>query len=510
MELERIGVVLRPRTPREAVDLGVAMLREHAVAVWSAWFAFTLPVAVLCIGVGSLVGLPWLGLLLLWWMLPLFDRLPVFVLSRAVFDRAPGWRETLQGQRKMPWGGTFASLSWRRLDTRRALRLPLELLEGLTGKQKGPRWRVLRRNISGSAVMLSYGCLMLELVLFFSVFLLIALFVPRELVADPFGGLFRHNRQGDSEGLSIFVSIVGYLAMSVIEPWYVASGFGLYLTRRTQLEAWDIDLAFRRMRQRLMSAGSALLLVLACMAWPPLSHAAAAKAADVQPSDPYQSVQIDKVMEPPKADGERAFGAAAAQAYQDKRFGRPIKKLEWVPRQLFDPPKRQNVNIDPPDTGNLFAGGINILLWSLLAIAVVVLVIFAMRHLRQRVPASAKPREALHTQVAELPVAAPLPNDLASATRMLWHGGKRREALALLYRGCVEQVAAASQGGVPDDATEAECLRRARALDNQAHRQRAVAIVRTWQYAAYADRFPSDSDVDALLAGWPAQAERLV
>jgi len=75
MELERIGVVLRPRTPREAVDLGVAMLREHAVAVWSAWFAFTLPVAVLCIGVGSLVGLPWLGLLLLWWMLPLFDRL---------------------------------------------------------------------------------------------------------------------------------------------------------------------------------------------------------------------------------------------------------------------------------------------------------------------------------------------------------------------------------------------------------------------------------------------------
>ena len=32
----------------------------------------------------------------------------------------------------MPWGGTWASLSWRRLDTQRALRLPLELLEGLT------------------------------------------------------------------------------------------------------------------------------------------------------------------------------------------------------------------------------------------------------------------------------------------------------------------------------------------------------------------------------------------
>lgn len=506
MELERIGVVLRPRTPREAVDLGVAMLREHAVAVWSAWFAFTLPIAVICIALGSLLGLPWLGLLLLWWMLPLFDRLPVFVLSRAVFDRAPHWRETLRGQRKMPWGGTWASLSWRRLDTHRALRLPLELLEGLTGKQRGPRWRVLRRNISGSAAMLTYGCLQLELVLFFSVFLLIALFVPRELVSDPFGGLFRHNPQDSSDSLSIFVSIVGYFAMSVIEPWYIASGFGLYLTRRTQLEAWDVDLAFRRMRHRLMNAGRALALVLACVAFPQLSHAADEKAVA-----PKQTARIDKVFSPLTSESDRAFSGAASQAYTDKRFARPIKKLEWVPRQLFDqskPDKVDKVDLEPPDTGNLFAGGINILLWSLLAVVVVMLAIFAMRHLRLRAPTIGKSSEKLHTSVTELPMAAPLPDDLAGVTRMMWRDGKRREALALLYRGCVEQVAAASHSGVPDDATEAECLRRARALDNEEYRRRAVAIVRTWQYAAYADRFPSDHEVDVLLTGWPAQAGR--
>lgn len=504
MELERIGVVLRPRTPREAVDLGVAMLRAHAVAVWSAWFAFTLPIAVVSMALGSLVGRPWLGLLLLWWMLPLFDRLPVFVLSRAVFDRAPNWRETLRGQRKMPWGGTWASLSWRRFDTQRALRLPLELLEGLTGKQRGPRWRVLRRNISGSAAMLTYGCLQLELVLFFSVFLLIALFVPRELVSDPFGGLFRHNPNDSSYSLSIFVSIVGYFAMSVIEPWYIASGFGLYLTRRTQLEAWDIDLAFRRMRHRLMNVGRVLALVLACMALPQLSHA----AGDKKTARPSQSVQIDKVFDSLKADSDRAFSKAVSQAYEDKRFGRPIKKLEWVPRQLFDQ-SPEKVNLDPPSTGNLFAGGVNILLWSLLAVVVIMLVIFAMRHLRLRVPVAGRSGETLHTSVTELLETEPLPDDLAGMTRVLWRGGKRREALALLYRGCVEQVAAASHSDMPDDATEAECLRRARALDNEEHRQRAVAIVRTWQYAAYADRFPSDHEIDALLTGWPAQAGRV-
>lgn len=501
MELERIGVVLRPRSPREAVDLGVAMLREHAVAVWSAWFAFTLPVAVACIGLGALLGLPWLGLLLLWWLLPLFDRLPVYVLSRAVFDHAPGWRETLRGQRKMPWGGTWASLSWRRLETQRALRLPLEMLEGLTGKQRGPRWRVVRRNISGSAAMLTYGCLLLELVLFFSVFLLIALFVPRELVSDPFGGLFRHNAQDSSDSLSIFVSIVGYLAMSVMEPWYIASGFGLYLTRRTQLEAWDIDLAFRRMRQRLLNTGSTLALVLACVAFAPLSH-----AAEQKPDESPQRVQIDKVFGALKPGNDYTFRDAVSQAYQDERLGRSVKKLQWVPRKASEPTVEQKVDPGLPRIGNLFAGGVNILLWSLLAAALVALLVFAWRHLRPRVQAKDKPGEKMQTTMTELPMAAALPDDLASATHALWRGGKRREALALLYRGCVKQVAVASHGGIPDDATEAECLRRARALDNEEHRQRAVAIVRTWQYAAYADRFPSDNEVDVLLSGWPAQA----
>src|SRR5574337_290834 len=83
MELERIRVVLRPRVPREALDLGAAMLRANARAVWSAWFAFTLPLFVLCNALGVLLGLPWLGWVLIWWLRPLFDRLPLYVLSRA-------------------------------------------------------------------------------------------------------------------------------------------------------------------------------------------------------------------------------------------------------------------------------------------------------------------------------------------------------------------------------------------------------------------------------------------
>jgi len=46
------------------------------------------------------------------------------------------------------------------------------------------------------------------------------------------------------------------------EPIYVACGFSLYLNRRTVLEAWDLELVFRRLRQRLSSAAPLLMLVI--------------------------------------------------------------------------------------------------------------------------------------------------------------------------------------------------------------------------------------------------------
>ena len=35
-------------------------------------------------------------------------------------------------------------------------------------------------------------------------------------------------------------------AVLVLEPFYVAAGFALYLNRRTLLEGWDIEVALRR------------------------------------------------------------------------------------------------------------------------------------------------------------------------------------------------------------------------------------------------------------------------
>ncbi|MGO4704017.1 DUF4129 domain-containing protein [Dyella sp. 2RAB6] len=519
MELERITVALRPRTAREAVDLGAAMLRAHARTVWSAWFVFSLPVVALCIAAGWLLGLPWLATLLIWWLLPLFDRIPLYVLSRAVFERAPRWRETLRGQRQWRWGGTIASITWRRIDSHRALRLPMELLEGLAGKQRSERWRVLRRPIGTEASSLAFGCMELVLVIFLGAFLSVVLFIPAELMPDWIRGSVGGVARRTPEVTGALIAGVAYLAWSAIEPLHVAAGFALYLNRRTQLEAWDVDLAFRRLRDRWLAAGrgaAVLLLTLAC-AWPHGAWAQQAAAPVAKPA-PAQKVaaakpedvpvtQIETAFAVPASTSDQRFATAATEAFRDPRFGGEHKDHTWKPRNWSWDPKPVKLGRSPFEgIGNGFAMGIKGLLVLLLIGLIVAVAVYLIR--RARLPVLAlrvRSEAALDMHLETIEAQERLPDDLAGATHRLWSSGHRREALALLYRGCVEQVAAVLQVAVEPDATEADCLRSARRLDDTQRRQRAEAIVRAWQYAAYADRYPRDEDFARLLDGWPAR-----
>ncbi|HKR75083.1 MAG TPA: DUF4129 domain-containing protein [Rhodanobacter sp.] len=495
MELERISVVLRPRESREALDLGAAMLRANAGAVWPAWFAFTVPVFALCNTLGLLLGLPWLGLLLVWWLKPLFDRVPLYVLSRAVFDRAPRWRETLRGQRTLPWGPTVAGLSWLRIDSHRALRLPLELLEGAPRRQRAARWKVLRRKLVGEASLLTWGCLQFELVLFLSVWLLALWLLPQEWRPVSFASFFRHDVHGAATAWTLVAAAVDYLAMSAVEPLYVACGFALYLNRRTELEAWDIDLAFRRLRARLQDLGKVLCLLL-CLGLPFASHAATSTPKASPVNTPQQ------VFRQPLDDGDQRFAAAAAQVYRDPRFGGERHVRRWELKYSRQPAQPVNMGMAPL---RLLSGVFNALLWLALAAAVVALAWFAWRWsngLREQSPPPS-PEARQSTTVEETPEA--LPRDVAAAAHELWQAQRRREALALLYRGCAERIAQQLQLPFAVDATEADWLRHAATLGDPLRTQRVTAIVRTWQFAAYADRYPDQVAFERLLEGWPLQ-----
>lgn len=80
--------------------------------------------------------------------------------------------------------------------------------------------------------------------------MLVWLLIP-DVVALEFGDLLD---DGSAWG-QLWLNIIGFCGMSLVEPCYVAAGFALYLNRRTGLEAWDLELGFRQMAARWAGPG---------------------------------------------------------------------------------------------------------------------------------------------------------------------------------------------------------------------------------------------------------------
>ena len=70
---------------------------------------------------------------------------------------------------------------------------------------------------------------------------LIAWFLPEGLQSE----LWALYRDGESAPMQAAMSLGYGLVVLALEPFYVAAGFAMYLNRRVELEAWDIEQEFR-------------------------------------------------------------------------------------------------------------------------------------------------------------------------------------------------------------------------------------------------------------------------
>ena len=166
MELERIALALRARTPWEAMDLGVAMARTWWRQVWGAWFAVYAPVALVLTLV--LIDHPVIACLVLWWLKPVFDRVVLHVLGTAVFDAPPRVRDTLGALKRALTPGLIANLTLYRFDLARSFNLPIWQLERARGFEGRRRARVLHRKARGHAVWLTIIFMHFELAMVLS------------------------------------------------------------------------------------------------------------------------------------------------------------------------------------------------------------------------------------------------------------------------------------------------------------------------------------------------------
>jgi hypothetical protein len=246
VHLEQIQAVVRPRNSWEAIDLGFSMVRLWWQPLYKLWFFLVLPWAILVYLLFAWFKIEtfWLATVIVWWLKPLFDRVVLYFLSYSLFGEHPNLLQTLQALPTLLFKShLLLTLTLWRFDLARSFNLPVWQLEESSQKVATERIRQLQKKTRHTAVWLTITSLHFEaVVLYFSFFGLLYFMIPSHYDINWWLFLLEHHVWFEILAISFQL-----LALSIIEPLYVAAGFALYLNRRTHLEGWDIELTFRRL-----------------------------------------------------------------------------------------------------------------------------------------------------------------------------------------------------------------------------------------------------------------------
>lgn len=261
MEIEPITVTVRPRGRLEAIDLGYAMARENWRDLARAWMVTVVPLMI------ALNVLSWwwpsVAFFGAWWLKPAYDRIALWVLSRRVFGADAGIGALRRDLPMLLWRTQlFRDLTYRRLNVQRSFDLPVTQLERQTGGARRARLRSLRKGVIYTAQGLTIASAQFETVLYWSWLGIMFIMVPQEIDVDFASFIWG---TGTPLWFDFLKNALWSLTICIVEPFYVAAGFALYLNRRTWLEGWDLELAFRRMagNQRAEPAAAAGMMSVA-------------------------------------------------------------------------------------------------------------------------------------------------------------------------------------------------------------------------------------------------------
>ncbi|MES9877669.1 MAG: DUF4129 domain-containing protein [Candidatus Sedimenticola sp. 1PA] len=493
MEIGKLQMDLRRRGHWEAIDLGFALARRWFMPLWSLWMMTALPVGLLLLLVSG--GEIWLLLLLLWWFKPLYEPPLLFWMSRAVFGEKLTGKEVARQWWRIVRPQLLTNLTLRRFNPSRSFSLPVALLEGLNGKERRSRITILGQG-QHAATWLTFVGFILETILETSLVILLYFLIPEELRWIDIGGLLlAENRVG--ELLQIPITLLG---MSVIAPFYVAGGFALYLHRRSELEAWDIEINFRRTAERLKQGkrilpGLASLLLVTAMATCVLPDSAMA----AEPPAPDQAKQlVERVLQ------DEAFGRYEQQGYwkfvgeEEKSEANLEGLLDWL--EFF---------MDM--VSGFFKGYASmgeLLLWGV-AIAVVVFLLYKIIGNRGwftgwwQGDAGRRGSRQAPLELFGLDMRPDqLPDDIPASAYDLLRAGQLRSALSLLYRGALVRMVQDGLLEIPDSATEGECLELVRMHREGDEAEYFGQLTTHWLLMAYAHITPGREDVEALCHQW--------
>lgn len=488
MRLENLTIVLRPRQPWEAVDLGCALVRRDYGRILALWLISTVPLwLVLAL---LLRGSPGLFIVVAWWLKPMYGRLPLHFLSQSAFGDKPPLSQLIRQWPQLWFKQFFPALTIRRFSPIRSLSTPVRLLEGQKGAAVRARIRALATDANATAMTAVFA--LFELVVILGISTLITSFSTIEAPPDLSELLTDLPAFLESNRTLIWGGNVIYLlAMTLMEPFYIGAGFGLYLNARTRLEGWDIELVFRRLATRLAGRSGLTLLLLAGLFATATLHG----QQETAPPD-ASAAGVEKTL---------------SEIYARPEFKEHFREVKsWVP----DDAGKGDLN----HSDSFFTGDVSPFLgqvfYGVLLAGLALLLFFAIRWLVRnwhllgfRMPARPVrqgPRIVMGMDIA----AESLPDDIVGAARAAWHAGHIREALSLLYRGSLSRLVEQHRLPIRDSDTEEDCLLHVARHDRSTAAAYFEELTWAWIRTAYAGRPADAGEFEKLCAAWPFQQRK--
>lgn len=531
MNLDKLTIEIRPRRTWEAADLGILMARRWWLQLASTWVMLSFPLFVLL----AFLPLKWLWLqpLLLWWLKPLFERPLLFILSRTVFDEYPSTRQALRAFPSLALTQVFSSLLWRRLSLTRSLDLPVLQLEGLAGAERSKRLAVLHREgISPASALTIYG-IHIESFLAMGIAGIVFFLIPPSIDVH-WQNIYVELQ---SRWLNLAINFLAYLGAAVVAPFYVASGFSLYLNRRIKLEAWDVEIAFKRIVNKRVANGFGA---------PSAEQEVPASSTKKTPRNPinvpmsllFATLLSTSYLPRVEAQTQVSEATEVLPLLQDKNFEKidsaqsafdtiaEIKKLDvFNQRQVLNYPKFPWADLigEEDDANDFDLSGLDWLRDAAVFIAsvaefvlwgsVIFLILVVAYRYRQwllrytgwggNVRKPTRPSVMFGMEITQ----ESMPENVADTALAYWRAGKKRQALALLYLACLYQMI---ERGVDfgDGDTEGVCLTKAKMhtatlnATNPGSLAYFEALTGVWQRFAYGHLEPEDAGVVTLCERW--------
>ncbi|MBY6191047.1 DUF4129 domain-containing protein [Microbulbifer agarilyticus] len=526
MNLNQLVVHARQRSNWESVDLGILLARRHWLLLATLWL---IPAA----AVFSLLLLifpdrPNLALLVVWWLKPMFERLPLLLASRHLFAQLDSFPEALKLFFRANRHDALSWISWRRLNFTRSFDLPLTVLEQAKGPARTARQSLLHRQTAGTASWLHIVGAHVELILSVGLWALVYMMLPEQIEVD-----WLPLMQGDNQLFMWLANGASILVMAAVAPFYVCGGFMLYIGRRVELEAWDVEIQFRKLRERFTtkrgsrnhprhenndpaqtqrkssSANTTLGCLLALILCLPLAMPQPALADVVTPAQAEE--QIDEVMADDAFHEKETVRGWRLKDFEERKYRFPewlIAIIEWVEGLGWDEESEETEASWIP----LLAGIVEVILWSLALALVAWLIWHCRNYIRQAL--------GLRTYTDNAPAQRPetlfgldvrgdsLPEDVTAEVLTLWERGQQREAISLLYRASLAHLINRYDCPFQDHHTEAEC---ARLVYEESGLNKQITpklvqlfgrLTQVWQHQAYAHRAPATPLLESLCRDW--------